>query len=285
MSAPIVRLEADGISALILDPFAGYVIQQLDIGDAVTREVMENSPDADGTDDTTSFVGARTVTMSIKLVPPAGSTKEQMRQRLRAFTSPRLRPIMYVTLDVEDEQRIVLRRSQWSNVVANPAYADVLVQWIAPLGILESASLHEQIVSASGGGLVSGLSFPWSFDLDFGDADPIGSATVTNAGTADAYPLLRIYGPCTDPSIENVTQGKTIVFEGLTVLAGEFVEIDVRAKTIYYLGDSTDSRYDDLDFPASAWWTLSPGDNEITFGPATYSPPAQCQFVFRDAWL
>lgn len=285
MTAPVVKLEAGVLPSLTLDPFAGFVIQSIDLGDAVTREVVEGAPDADGTDDTTTLIGARVITVAVKLVPPSGSTKEEMRQRLRAFTSPRLRPHMYLSLDGGAEQRIQLRRSQWSNVVANPAYADVVVQWVAPLGILESAELHEQVVFASGDATGEGVDFDWSFDLSFGASSPVGSATVTNAGTADAYPLLRVYGPCTDPSIQNVTQDKAIVFDGLTVLAGEFVEIDTRAKTIYYQGTAADSRYDDLDFPSSAWWTLGPGDNEVVFEPATFSPPAQCQFVYRDAWL
>lgn len=279
------RLEADGLTTLLLDPYSGFVINAIDLGDAVTREVVDDAVDADGTDDTTAFTGARTITLQMKLVPPAGETKQSMRTRLRAFTHPRLRPILYVQFDDEVEQRIVLRRSKWSNVAESPALAPVTVQWVAPTGIIESAELHQVVANASGTGSEGGRTYDKTYDKTYTGGTTVGSATAENAGTADAYPLLRIYGPCTNPTIEQITQGRELVFSALTINAGEFLEVDTRERTIRYNGDPADSRYDNLDFPDSQWWTLSPGTNLLRLNPATFTAPSNLVVEYRDAWL
>jgi hypothetical protein len=74
------------------------------------------------------------------------------------------------------------------------------------------------------------------------------------------------------------------VFAGLQVLAGEFLEIDLRAKTIRLNGDAAQSLHSKLVFPGSVWWVLEPGDNVIVFQPETYSGVAQMTVAYRDAY-
>lgn len=285
MSAPAVRLEADGLDPLVLDPYAGYVVRSLDFGDAATRSVVDDAPDADGTIDTTRFTGARVVQLTVALVPVA-ATKEAMRRRLRAFTAAGLAVYMYVTLDDLDEQRIQLRRSKFGNVIQHPGLADCVVQWVGPLGILESSELHSAFVYASDPTPPGGRTYPLTFPRVYPAAGPTGVVIVNNAGDATAYPLLRLYGPATEPIIENLTQDKLLEFDSLTINAGEFLEIDTRAKTILLNGDPTAPAYDKLLYPNSAWWTLSPGDNEIKYRPATFTAATTvAEVVWRDAYL
>lgn len=286
---PTITLQAPGLDDLTLDATIGVYGQTLDLGDAATRAVVSDAPDADGTDDTTEFVGARSVTLDVTVVPHlTGPSLWTLRQAIRAFTAPKLRPVMLVQQSADAPmQRIVLRRNQFSDTIGGGPAADtakIVVQWIAPTGILESEQIYEQAVPASGGAGF-GASFDLVFPIDWGPSAPIGSAAVVNAGDADARPLLRIYGPCDNPAIHNLTQGKQIAFVGLTIPAGEYLEIDTRLHTVFYQGVATDSRYEYVDFPTSAWWTLSPGDNEILFAPAAYSEPSLCLFIYRDASL
>jgi hypothetical protein len=285
MAIVSARLEADGLTTLLLDPYSGYVISALDLGDAETRDVVDPAVDADGTDDTTEFTGARTIILQVQLVPSSTRTKQSMRTRLRAFTHPRLRPVLYFQLDDEVEQRVELRRSQWSNIVQNAGFAAVVVQWVAPNGIIESATLHDVTANASGTGSEGGRTYSKTYDKTYTGGAIVGSASVVNAGTADVYPLLRVYGPCTDPTIENITTGKELVFAALTINAGDFLEVDTRARTIRYNGDPADSRYDKLDFPGSEWWALSPGTNLVRLNPVTFSSPSNLVVEYRDAWL
>lgn len=290
---PIVRLEGDGLDTLLIDDSIGIYAQALDLGDAVTRVVAIDAPDADGTIDTTTFVGARNVTLSVILYPDVDLW--DLRHRLRAFTAPRLRPIMYVQLAVgAPEQRIQLRRSQYSDIIGDgpraatqrdPEAAVITVQWVAPLGILESTDLHVVNIYASGGA-TAGRTYSLTFSRTYPASAAIGSGIAHNSGNVDAYPLIRLYGPLTEPVIDNDTQGKSLTFVGLTIAAGDFLEIDTRAKTILLNGDPANSRYDKLSYPASEWWTLSPGDNSIRFHPATYTEATTvAELSWRDAYL
>ena len=286
-----LRLEAPGLAPLILD--SGPIIgARLDLGDAITREVVEVASDADGTIDTTALIGARVVTLEATISPAAatdGASRWALTQRLRAFTSPRLRPELYMRFSEDDPELVVtMRRSQFSDLwePQRGQRSRVTVQWVAPYGILESAELHTATVNASGspGGL--GREYDLDFDRDYPADAPSGSVEVTNAGTIDAYPVLRLYGPWADEtSIENLETGKALVFDGLTVAAGDFLEIDTRAKTILLNGDTSDSRFQYLVFPDSQWWTLIPGAQRIRFQSETFTAPAQAQIRWRDAYL
>lgn len=292
MIYPYLRLEAPGLDPLVIDVDAGYEGATLDLGDAVVRDVTEDAPDADGTIDTTQYVGARNVTLAVNVTSASLWTTVQ---RLRAFTHPRLRPTLYVQQSAEAPlQQMTLRRSQWSDVIGGSERANgydqdsdraVTVQWVAPLGILESADLNVATANASGGGVEGGRTYDKTFDFTYIGGSVIGETTVTNDGTVDAWPLLRVYGPCTDPVLRNQTLGLQLAFSGLTVNAGEFVEIDTRARTILYNGDPTNGRYQYLSFATSAWWPLAPGENVIRFTPATYTAPSYLEITFRDAWL
>ncbi|MFD4397197.1 hypothetical protein [Kitasatospora sp. NPDC058478] len=52
--------------------------------------------------------------------------------------------------------------------------------------------------------------------------------TVVNPGTAPTWPVLRIDGPCTNPVITHIESGRSIGLGPLTLLAGQWVEIDTR---------------------------------------------------------
>lgn len=294
MLYPIIRLEAPGLTTLLIDEGAGVFGQTIDLGDAVTRVVASDATDADGTIDTTKYVGARNVTLSLVLYPDANLFA--LRNQLRAFTHPRLRPYMYVQVAPEaPEQRIQLRRSQYNDVIGDGPRAAtqrdleaavITVQWVAPLGIVESSIANAVNVFAVAAGATVGRAYSLTFNRVYPASPVLGSASLVNAGNSDAYPVIRIYGPVTEPVLDNNTQGKSLAFVGLTLVAGEYLEVDTRAKTILLNGDSASSRYDKLSFPASQWWTLSPGTNLVRFHPATFTDGVTVAVVtWRDAYL
>ena len=286
---PTLRLECDGLESLVIDDAAGLYVSAIDLGNAVTRAVVQDAVDADGTDDSTTYAGARNVTLQLSIFPDVNAeTLWTLRQRLRSFTSPRLRPVLFIQQSEDaPEQRIVLRRSDYTDVLAasNSDWARITVQWVAPSGIIESAVVHPvQVFAATGDG--AGRTYDLTYPRTYPPSAALGTATIVNSGNADAYPLLRIYGPLTEPEITSYTQDKSLVFAGITLVADEFLEIDTRAKTIYLNGDPSANRYSFLVFPESRWFTLSPGTNQIRFHPATFAEAvSRVEFTFRDAWL
>lgn len=98
-----------------------------------------------------------------------------------------------------------------------------------------------------------------------GSSAVLGTTTVTNNGTTDAYPIVTFTGPGDLRQLRNETTGKQIQFTGLTLGASETVTLDLRQ---FEKNLTSDSRIpeninskiqqsDLIDF------SLLPGDNDI----------------------
>lgn len=284
---PTLRLEAPGLQSFAFDDAQGIVMVALDLGDAEVRAVSESAPDADGTIDTTAFTGARSVAIHVRFDGTTWAT----RQLLRAYTAPKLRPTLIFQLAADAPiQQVTLRRGSFSDVIdedfVQNGVLDVTVQWVAPLGVLESNDLHTFTIWSGGDGTPApGRTYPLVFARSYPAALVQGTGPVINGGSADAYPLVKLYGPATNPAIDNSTQGRSITFTGLTIAVGEYLEIDLRNHTVRMNGDPLDSRYSSLDFATSAWWTLSPGLNMIRFHPTTSTAAVTAAVgTYRDAY-
>lgn len=284
---PRFRLEADGLEPLEIDcgAIAGV---RFDLGDAVTREVVMDMPSAHGTIDTTEFTGSRVVTLEVLVDSHiSGGTRWALTQQLRKFTHPRLRPRLFVQFgDADAELMLTLRRSQFSDTwgPADAGRSNVVVQWVCPSGIIESAEEHTASASASATAPILGRTYDREYNRTYitGSA-PQGSVMVTNAGDTDAYPIIRLYGPWSGTTtISNDLTEKDLILSGQTVLTGDYIELDTRNKTIRHNG--TDDRYSALVYPGSQWWTLVPGEQRIRFSPGAFNAPAYAELLWRDAW-
>ena len=263
---PVVRLEAAGLTPLLLDPSVGVHLAAIDMGDAATREVAQDATDADGTIDTTAYIGARAVTLRLSLFPDTGSAWA-LRQALRAFTHPRLRPTLFITAAADaPEQQITMRRSQYTDIMdaGQGDSASIVAQWIAPLGIVESAALNVSSIFAAGGA-TSGRAYSLIPSRVYPASAALGSGVVVNAGNADSYPLLRLTAD-DEPIITNDTQGKSLAFVGVTLTAGGFLGL-TRGKD-----DLPEWRYVGVVTRSCRFrprhGSLSP--NELRLHPATY---------------
>jgi hypothetical protein len=87
-----------------------------------------------------------------------------------------------------------------------------------------------------------------------------GSGTITNSGNAPVYPTIRIYGSVTDPVITNYTLGKTVSFTGLTISAGDYIDINMLNETV--VNQSGTNRYEYIN--SDDFWWLKEGGNLIT---------------------
>lgn len=77
----------------------------------------------------------------------------------------------------------------------------------------------------------------------------LDQTTVINYdGTYRAYPIIYIYGPITNPKIQNLTMGTKLDFTGITIASGDYYTIDLRygRKAVYKNGDTTDNRISEL---------------------------------------
>jgi hypothetical protein len=276
-----LRLE-DGDRVLDLSSL-DYRVSRLDLGFPSIRAVSQSRPDSDGETDTTSRHGASVVSLDMILVPSAESSLTVLLDALRSFCHPATRP--YLVLERDGQQRrIQLRADQQTAPITDPFHQQVQAAWRAPDGVMEA--LAEQIgtsdaVAASEGG----RSYPRSYPLDYADSPAVGSVTVSNDGTVEVWPVLRMYGPASDPRVENQSTGERLVFSGLTLAAGDWLEVDCRERTIRLNGLPSQSRYYLLDFTASTFLRLVPGVNTVRYYPVSFGDGARLEVRYRSAWL
>jgi hypothetical protein len=108
---------------------------------------------------------------------------------------------------------------------------------------------------------------PFPYVLDFTQetislVDGVPQA-VTNEGTADFYPVVKVYGPTSSFTLENTTLGEQIVYDsslpgGASIGAADYVEFDFFRNTAYLNGSGA-SRKSGIDIELSDFWILEAG--------------------------
>ncbi|MFF4409795.1 phage distal tail protein [Streptomyces sp. NPDC001404] len=118
---------------------------------------------------------------------------------------------------------------------AEPTLKDLIHGWV-PLDIEFLAAdplFHADTVQSttiplgrvSGGGFTAPVVAP--VVVNPGPAAATRPGRITNEGTAPAWPVLRITGPCANARITHVETGRTLQVNA-TIAAGEWIEIDTR---------------------------------------------------------
>lgn len=117
--------------------------------------------------------------------------------------------------------------------------------------------------------LVQGVSAnPLIESQDLQIAQFAAAGVATNNGGADAWPLLTIYGPRTNPVVANTTNGGTLAFNITLATASDYlvVNTDPRARSVTL--NTGANRYSTLAFSTAKWWPISPADNALTIAGA-----------------
>lgn len=277
-------LDLDG-TQLQLTSVNGFNVREFNLGYPVPRTVVDNRPNIDGTDDRTRFFGARVVSLSIDLV----GDKWALMDQLSPYMLPGARP--YLVFDeAAQPRRFRLRASDESKLIQSPTNAqNVFLQWVAPDGVAETVNQSSVNVFASQQ-VSPGFTFDLDFDLSFPNASPSGRTNVPTLGNARCYPVMQLWGPCTNPQIDNLQDvdelgvTKKLAFS-ISLSSGQYLEVDTRNRTVLLNGNSNQPRYNTLDFSVSRWWTLAPGNNFVKYFPDSYSGNARAVMLYRCTFL
>lgn len=279
-----------------LDPFTiggpGNRIDLLDLelGHPRPRTVRRDRPGRHGTIDTTRLVGERLVSMLLWFDDVDWDTE----QRLREFTAPDIRPRLQLVEPGAPLRELAVYAKRWgdprSAAQVHARSKVVTIHWIAPAGVITSVEPQSATIFPGSSDEVGGIEFDWEFDLEFPAGSPPGAGLVENLGNFWAVPVLRVFGPCGPDEIvlRNNSTDREIVLDGLEILDGEFVEIDVDAATVLLNGRPHESRFDFLDFERLDWWTLRPrrrGVNDIWFRPETFGSGARLEVRWSHTWI
>jgi hypothetical protein len=280
-----VRL-VDGARQMMIRPRDGIALTKIDALYPEVRAVVEPATDTDGTNDTTQNFGASVVSLEARFYT-AGTTRALI-DELRSYCHPGSRPYLQVIDDEwATERRIQLRADQGSIPieVGKGAVRAVQMAWRAPSGAWEDVSQTVTLVPAGlddGMGLLTPVLTPITFNNSSGD----GTRAVPNAGSVPLDMVLRVYGPCTGPTLVLMSTGEKIAFLPSCVLnAGEYIELNTRNRTAYFLSDPAQSRLGQIDFPNTDWWRVPIGGDLVRYAPYSAVTGSQCEVYTRTQWL
>ena len=127
------------------------------------------------------------------------------------------------------------------------------------------------------GGAEIAIDIPLEIPVEAGEGSTVGTAT--NEGNDETDPFFTITGPGTDFTIRNETTDKEFILT-TTLLAGEYVEVDVLNRTVKLNGVT--NIYSDF---SGDFFSLEPGDNEISFLSASgWDDDTNLALSFRHAY-
>lgn len=147
--------------------------------------------------------------------------------------------------------------------------------------VIYSGELHTEslVLPTVSGGLTAPFTAPVTSDATV----LTGRKQLTNAGTKTTGLLLRVDGPVPDPRITVLAnEVATTLTIGLTLEAGQWLDIDTRAETVYINGSV--SRSGLARSNRSEWPQLPSGSWDLSFDASSYDAAAQLAVSWRDAW-
>jgi hypothetical protein len=259
----------------------GTNLKSVNLGFPSFREATTPLSGQDGEYDVTQLVGSRAVTAEVEFTDTVSASVGI--DLLGGLLHPGRRYWLYVQMDGWARERMIRVRgaSFTPNTTSIPWGAQL--GWKAPAPLLLDTTLSSQTLSptAQPGG---GMTFPMTFPMTFAPGLVPGAAILSVGGTVNASPVVDIYGPCTSPLFRVVDTGRTMSFTGLTVNQGDYLHIDVQARTINLNSDPNQSQYDRLDMATSQWPTLPPGSPQVVFSPASSSAGCAAVVSWRNSW-
>ncbi|MGW2384400.1 phage distal tail protein [Streptomyces sp. NPDC001658] len=108
---------------------------------------------------------------------------------------------------------------------------------------------------------------------------------VTNQGDADAWPVIRVTGPCATVTITHVASGRSLSLPTLNLAAGRWIEIDTRPghRTVTWDNGGNASTYLSAGSRIDLF-TIPPGMSEMRWTAFDNTNSARMRLTWRDAY-
>lgn len=283
----IKRITIDSFSAQNETPGLGMNILQSMLGlESPTRRVPTfNLPHNDGIFISNSLYGERVITLKIQL---KGSSQadylNKRRQMFGAFDFQTRTDKTMNIIDIENNNYYIDGRCisiNEDNDDGKRTFNSFTIQFLCDdPAIYSSSYITTSIYLAA---ITGGLSIPTSIPLTIGTPTGLGYAVINNTGNYKSYPILRLYGPLTNPRITNNTTGKAIQVN-TTLTGSDEVIINTKDKTI--VDQAGNNLIGDLDGTYNDFFALAPGNNQIQLThTGSYSASAYLNVQFYPAYI
>jgi hypothetical protein len=169
-------------------------------------------------------------------------------------------------------------------VVDAPKFLSVVLQWVAQDPY--TMSLDETCaVALITGSEEFGREYDLDFDRDYPYSPQYGVTLFTPTGNAPMDWTGTVTSEVTDPEL--LVNDVTITFSGLTLLAGQTINIDTQERTILRNNDPNDSLYGLTNFQDWTWdeIRLTPGQNQIRLQATSYTGSPSFTLCWFDRWF
>lgn len=273
------------------------VIETTGLGRPPVRASDTDQPSMDGQFAGPDFWAGRQIQFDAAIkIPGNPAACHDMVAALQAATDPaavRLTGGQGMTLRIKRPGRAVKRLTVRARKI-DPEYRTVIhgyvpldMEFLAhdPTFYADSTTTTEIPLGwLTGGGFAAPVTAPIYVQDGTVAADRPG--WVTNNGDAEAWPVIRVTGPCANVSIIHAASGRTLALPTLNLLAGQWIEIDTRPgyRTVTrenggyastYLSPS--SRLDQFSLP--------PGQSEMRWTAFDNTNTARLRVTWRDAYI
>jgi hypothetical protein len=258
-----------GAASVALDnPAGGWFCTSLDLGSIDVRAVTYPRPQGDGLADLTRFMGGRVVTAEITALVGAGARIDDVADNFAPFMVPSARPVLHYVLDRPGaaERTLTLRAAAYTWKIEGSDQRDIQLQWQAADPIARDPTTQTVTAfsgSSSGSGRLYNLSFPRMYPLGGGSAV---NAMLSTPGDVAIMPMLRIYGPITQPQVWIALSGgggfSVYFVAGFRIDQGHRVDVDCARHSALMDGDPSQSVL------GSIAWNLLYGPGWPVIGPA-----------------
>jgi hypothetical protein len=260
------RLEEAELGVLDVECFNGYITTILDIGFPAVREVETPRALADGVEDNTQFLGARAVSMTLRLDQRKADMQALM-DRINPYMSPRRRPKLVWTMPGSTSERSLVVSGRNAPVtIDRDKYLAVTFQWKSPQAVIkapEPTCVEVYPTDDVEGGRTYPENYADGGRGPYNQSVGVGERLVRNLGNEVADVTVTIYGPCVGPFVR--INGTTVTFTGVTLLENETLLISTERRAILLNSDPAQSRYGYSNYRQWTWDRLRfrPGDNLV----------------------
>jgi len=288
-------LYGDGTVTLPLESEAGgWYCTELDLGYPEVRDVVNNRPDQDGTDDRTRYAAARAVSANITA---RGNQPDALAAQFGPYMIASVRPVLHYVLDRPGtpERLLTLRPSGYDWPINGTRSRDVQLTWVTAGDPYARDPVARTSTAWAGSSTTPGRTYNLTFNRIYppGSGSPV-PGIFTPYGDVPARPLLRVYGPITAPWVTIVPAtgpypyAYTVYFRsGYVINAGAWVDVDTATKTVFKNSDPTQPDPGALDWGASLMFpVLTPNKTwRMTLNGSSTSSVTQVQAIWSDRWL
>lgn len=275
----------DGTRAVLNDStdpdYVGMLSAPTGLESPEVRESATDRVEGDGGFHDDFWLGRRPCVLNVQVIAATAAERNARLTKLDRATLA-LREDATIEFTPSGGQPMFARiRRQQRAQIAGQWMKERQIPMIAADGRLYSSALYTFSVAPDETGEALGRSYPLVYDKAYGGASSVGTMTLHNGGNYESPPILTFAGPVTNPAAWNATTNETIKLN-YTLGAGEFITVDVDTHDVLLNG--TETLYGSLDFEATDWWMLQPGDNDVRFQAFDYDTGAQLTAAYRYAW-